>query len=307
MSPRIAWLGFLKFLGGVAKLACVAAVLYAVGWGVWQGIRRAFYQNPDFSLQILDLNENPVIDEIRLARLVGIDLTARPSLFDLDVERIAGQLAALPAISSAHAERHLPGTLVVRVTARSPRAWIASPDAGVPAERNIGGLLIDSSGKAYPCPELQFESASRLPVILLPASESDAIVSGGNVTHPSLKLCFHLLDSAADADPEAIHWIESVEQANDWSMRLVTRDGTVATFGLLDHPRQIANLRAALDHANRKGYSIATINLIPKQNVPITIRDEAAPPRAIPVPEPTPVEIRDDGRASDLNQILNRG
>lgn len=304
MSPRIAWLGFLSFAGKLAKLACILAVVTGIGWGVWQGIQRAFYQNPDFRLQVIDLNSNPVIDEAGLAEAAGIDLTA--SIFDIDVEMVTAKLKALPAIADARAERHLPGTLMVRVVPRTPRAWISCPDAGLSELRRAGALLVDQDGVAYPCPELQLESAMKLPAIQLPVSEKSPLVAGQHLTHPELAHCFRLLDSAREADPEAVHWIESVKQVNEWSLLLVTRQGTAATFGLGDHERQIRSLRAAMDHSSQKGESIETINLIPKRNIPITLRDEVAAPRAIPVSEPSPGEIREGRRARDLSTLLNR-
>jgi hypothetical protein len=168
-------------------------------------------------------------------------------------------------------------------------------------------MLVGQDGVAYPCPELQLESAMKLPAIHLPPSEKIPVTAGQRLDHPQLAHCFRLLDSAREADPEAVHWIESVKQVNEWSLLLVTRQGTAATFGLGDHERQIRSLRAAMDHASQKGYSISTINLIPKRNIPITLRDEAAaPPRAIPVSEPGPDEIRQDRRARDLSTLLNR-
>jgi len=305
MSPRIAWFGFLKFFGGILKIACVLAVLATAGWGIWKGVQRAFYQNPDFKLQVIDLNPNPAIDEAGLVDATGIDINS--TLFDIDVEKVVEHLKSLPKIADAHAERHLPGTLMVRVTAREPRAWVACPDAGISAERRIGGMLVDAEGFAYACPQLQFEIASHLPVILLPVSETHTIVPGEKVGHPALQHCFRLLSVAEKEDAESIHWIESIEQTKEWALTLITREGTEATFGLGDHARQVSNFRAALDHAHRKNFSIATINLIPKENVPVTIRDEAEPPRAIPVLEPTPGEIREDRRTRDLNTLLNRG
>ena len=304
MSPRIAWFRFLGFLGGVFKLACVAAVLTAAGWGVWRGVQRAFYQNPDFTLKMIDLNPNPAVDEVELVRTAGIDLHA--NLFTLDVEKIARSLETLPSISYATAERHLPGTLVVRVKARQPRAWVANVDSDAASDRKAGGLLVDQNGAVFPCAEHQLEEAQRLPVILLPDSPEQPLSSGKTITMPQLTHCFRLLDAAYAEDPEAIHWIESVQQANEWSLLLVTRDGTASTFSLGEHERQISNLRAALDHAHRQGYSIATINLIPRENVPITLRDETAPPRAILVNEPTDGEVREDRRSRDLESLLNR-
>ncbi len=304
MSPRIAWFGFLKFFGGLAKLTCILAVLAAVGWGVWQGIQRAFYENPDFRLQVIDLNENSAVDIAGLVEAAGIDLNA--SLFHFDVDAIAEALANLPEVASAHAERHLPGTLVVRVTAREPRAWIACPEAGFPAARETGALLVDGGGVAYRCPPLQVEAASHLPVIHLTADAERPIIPGKKLRHPELQHCFRLLDAACREEPDAVRWIESIEKTKEWALTLRTRGGTSAVFGTGDHDRQIANLRAALDHAARQGYTIDTINLIPKENVPITIREGGVPPRAIPVPEPEPSDIVQDRRTRDLNALLNR-
>ncbi len=302
MSPRIAWFGFLRFFGMLAKLACLAAVLTGIGWGVWRGIEYAFYQNPDFSLKVIDLNSNPVIDEVGLVDVLEIDLTADPSLFAINAGDAREKLLELPAITDARVERHLPGTLMVRIAARTPKAWLRCGEK--PADPRVaGGLLVDHHGIAYPCPELQLEEAVALPVIDL-ADSTPAI--GRKVDNPSLDHCLRLLDAARAADPEAVRWIESIRQANEWSLELVTRQGTRATFGLGDHARQMQSLRDALDHAAEKGYVIATINLIPKYNIPITVRGESTPPRAVVVsPPPSPGDGQ-SRRERDLGTILNR-
>lgn len=304
MSPRIAWIKFLRVIGKLTKVACVLAALAGVSWAVWQGVQRAFYQNPDFRLQVIDLNANSVIDETRLAEVTQLDLTA--SIFNIKVDELEAKLKALPEISAVHAERRLPGTLMVRVVPRLPQAWISCPESSLAGERRVGGLLVDHDGIVYPCPKLQLKTASSLPIIELPASPLHPFTPGQPVTSAELRHCFHLLDAACKADSEAIRGIQSIRQVNAWSLELTTRDGTVATFGLGDHDRQIANLQASLEHANEKGYSIATINLIPKYNIPITVRNDYSAPKAIPVAEPSPSEIRQDRRARDLSNLLNR-
>jgi hypothetical protein len=222
------------------------------------------------------------------------------------VDALAARLEALPAVTGARVERHLPGTLVVRVGTRVPRAWIACPDAGIPAERRVGALLLDHSKVAYPCPDLQFEAAEKLPIIVLSPSAEHEIKPGGVIRHPALQPCLSLLDSTSRTDARVLESIDSIRQSNVWSLLLTTRGGTCATFGLRDHPRQIRQLRAALDHATHKGYTIETINLIPRENIPITLRSEPAPPRAIPVREPSPDDLREARRNQDLNALLNR-
>jgi POTRA domain, FtsQ-type len=304
MSPRIAWFRFLGLLGGLTKYALMLAVVVGLGWGVWQGIQRAFYKNPDFQLKVLDLNTNPVIDEAGLAEMIGI--SPPPSLFEIDAAGLTRKLAAMPGIAQARTERHLPGTLVVRVVARTPKAWIVCPEAGLSDTRRIGGMLVDQAGVAYPCPDLQLETAQNLPMIRLSPSAEFPVTAGQVIAHPEFAHCCRLLDSAAAADPDSLQWIDSVSQVNSWSLMLVTREGTSSTFGLGDHERQIHSLRTAMDHSSQKGYAIATINLIPKHNIPITLRSDLPVPRAIPVAEPSHEEIREDRQTRDLKTLLNR-
>jgi cell division septal protein FtsQ len=303
MSPRIAWFGCLRTLRKGAKFAVVLALAGVAGWGAWLGVQRALLDNPEFRLQVIDLNPNDALDERELVAITGLDVQA--NLFKIDTGKIRERLLARAELSSVAVERHLPGTLIVRVTARQPVAWVALADA--PVSRNQGELVVDATGVAFPCATRQWEAARQLPVIRLPKREGESLVAGQTVRQPELARCLRLLDAVCGTDPMSARAIESIAQANAWALDLTTRTGTVATFGLDDHERQVADLAAALDHASRQGYSIATINLIPQRNIPITTRTETFPPRATPVSEPVPVQRREDRRSQDLKAILNRG
>ncbi len=301
MSPRLAWIGLLRVAGKLLKFACVIAALTGIGWGVWRGIQHTFHHNPDFDLKLIDLNENPVLDEAGLIEIANIDLAGEPSLFEVDVEATRQQLLALPAVMDAKVERHLPDTLLVRVTSRTPKAWIAETGGETTELRKEDGLLVDATGHVYPCPPRQLSEAKELPILLVSPDPQHPITAGQALRHPELQHCFNLLESIRQADPESTHWIQTIRQANAWSLRLVTRQGTSATFGLTDHDRQINKLRAALNHAAARGYQIDTINLIPKFNVPITLRGQNTPPRAIPVSEHS-----HDPSTESLSSLLER-
>ncbi|MEI7929102.1 MAG: FtsQ-type POTRA domain-containing protein [Verrucomicrobiales bacterium] len=306
MSPRIAWFGLLKVCGRGAKCTLFLALAGAAGWGAWLGIQRTFLHNPEFQLRLVQLNPNEALDEADVVKTASIDL--RANLFALSTDTIRDRLAARPEISDVSVERRLPSTLSVQVKARTPRAWIAPTGADTTTVRRQGGLLVDPTGFVYPCPSLQWEVARDLPVILVPTTgEGKALVAGSASTHPELQRALRLLSVAIESDPEATRWIDRIEQPNLWSLQLVTRSGTVATIGFSDQQRQITDLATAIDHASRRGYGIATINLIPERNIPITTHDNTPPPRAVPVPEPTNQEIRHDRRSKDLKSLLNRG
>jgi len=304
-SPRLVWLGFCGILVRAIKLGFLTAVVAAIGWASHQGYKRVVLDNPDFQLRVIDLNDNPVIDERGLVALTGLDLTS--NITRVDSAGMTQTLLDQPAITTARIERHLPDTLVVRVTTREPLAWVAMDTSDFPAERTIGGLLIDANFVPYPCPELQFEKNLLLPIIVLKKDPENPITPGTALRHETLRQCARLLDNAFHLTPELVASLDTLDQPNAWSIRAITRDGTEAIFGLRDHPRQLARLHAALAHAESSSRELATINLIPRENVPITLKSDPAPPRAIPVEEPiTAADAGRERRKSDLDSLLNR-
>ena len=301
---RIAWFTMLKYGYRLTKALVVLAIVAALGWGIKLGLDRTLLDNPDFRLQVVDLNPNQAMDENELVRLTGLDLNA--NLFRISVKDLTKRLALRPEVESVTVERNLPGTLVVRLTARTPQVWVACPDADLPAERKVGALLMDRNNIVYPCPARQFEIAAALPIVVLKAGSQSSIRIGSKLVHSELTHCRRLLAAALEAAPDSVPWIDTIQQAKEWSLLLTTTDGTAATFGLDDHARQVANLLAARAHSRNSGYAIATINLIPKENVPITVGSEPAPPRAVPVEEPSPADVSQERHARDLNSLINR-
>lgn len=304
MSPRIAWFTFLGVLKLATKVALIIGLLLALAYGIRQAIEHTFHKNPDFQLQSINLNPNDVLNETALVDLLGIDLAG--NIFEFDIKQMEQELLSIPAISAVKVNRSLPGTLNFQITSRKPMAWVACPEESFPAKRTQGSLLVDHNGFPYPCPPLMVGKCQQLPILVLTPDPDHPITPGKILEHPQYKHCFQLLKAVLAHSPNEIPMIESIAQDRIWSLILTTKSGTAATFGLGNHKRQLDYLKQALDHAGKKGYQIATINLIPKQNVPITVFGDDAPPRAIPVQEEelaTPIESR---RNNDLRSLLNR-
>jgi hypothetical protein len=279
---RIFLIRLLRWSFRMASVLLVLALLGLLGWGGKAVFDRAFYNNSDYRLQAIQLNPNEAINERDLIAITGLDPDA--NLFRIDIAEITRRLLEHPAIGDARVERQTPGTLIVNVTARNPRAWLAGAvDPSLPVRRPQA-LLVAEDDVVYPCPPLQFERARELPVIELAPSEEHPVTVGQALRHPELEACSRLIKLASDHGGQGIAWIESVKQANAWSLALTSRDGTVATFGLSDQERQLNYLYAAFDHAQRKGYKLDTINLIPRENVPFMV----SAPRAIVIDDDEP-------------------
>lgn len=301
VSPRIIWFGIQKSFRKIVNLAMVLALIGAAVWGARYGLQHGLVENEKFRLQAIRLTQNPALDERRFAEISGVDL--KGSLFDCDIDDINAKLLDLPEISGASAHREFPGTLVVNVAVRKPYVWVASATHGIPPRDPESGLLVDSSGFAFHCPPAMLAEALKLPVVEV-GEGGEAPVAGQRVEHPEFDRLMRLYRTACDEIDGAPFWVSSLRQSRTWSLDLVSRDGMVATFGLGDHPRQMADLKAALEHAREQNQQIETIELIPEKNIPVALRGEGAP-RAILIEDPVSVTAP-DRRSRDLQNLLNR-
>ncbi len=300
VSPRIVWFTFLKTCRRFARLAFLLALAGGAVWGIRLGIRHGLVENEEFRLQAIELTPNPAVNEHRLIEICGIDL--KGSLFDCDAAEYEARLRALPEIASASVRREFPGTLVAEVKAREPRVWIACPAQGIGERDAKTGLLVDGTGVAFPCPPALAETADRLPVVFL-GEGGEPLKAGNPVKHPEFNRLMALYDTACKTIPGASEWIYSLRQSRAWSLELLSRDGTTASFGLGDHERQAGDLKAALEHARDRSQQIASIELIPERNIPVLLRGSGVP-RAILIEEPSPVSP--DRRSRDIQELLNR-
>jgi hypothetical protein len=298
MSPKIFWHDVRQSLAAVLGVVLATAVVGALGWGVWRGIEFSLFENDDFRLQRIVLQENPAVDEIRLLEVTGIDIDG--SLFRCDPDQIRSRLEALPEITSARVVREFPGDLKVDLTVRKPYVWIACEAAGVAPRDPRRGLLVDRGGLLFSCPPGLVEECAGLPVLHL-RDDNGGIVAGRTLDHPDYRRALRLLHVAESELPEARGWIESIELHKRWGCRLHTRDGIVATFGHDELERQMHDLLAAVEHARQKGDELATISLVGNRNLPVTFRS-TAPRRVIVVPDDDAEPAGD----ADLNQLLER-
>jgi len=300
LSPRIVWFGFLKACRQTVKVAVLVTLGVAAVWGIRELIQKGLVENKEFQLQAIELTPNPAIDERRLIKVAGIDING--SLFDCDAGKIEETLRALPELSAASVRREFPGTLVVEVIAREPYLWVASTNQEAQPRDPEKGLVVDRQGIVFHCPPALHAEAELLPLIQL-SEGGEPLVPGKPVVHPEYDRLRRLYQVACQQIPVAESWVYLLRQSREWSLELVSRDGTEACFGLGDHERQMKDLKSALDHARVREQQIASIELIPERNIPVKLRGGV--PRAILIDEPAPAGVP-DRRARDLNDLLNR-
>ncbi len=281
-SPRIAWFSFIKLLSFLFKWGFVCAVLGGGGYACWEYGKKTFLENPDYELRIIKLSPNNALNEVDIVTIGGIELNQ--SIFGISMSDVEDRLRARPEIITVAVKRELPGTINVDLQVRQPFAWIECSARGMKARTRENGYVIDREGILYPCPAMQYDAAVLLPVIIVGAEDANLLEPGKSIETKMMKRSIRLLTMAEKATQSQLPWIDSVQPYQAWAMKVWTRDGIEAIFGLEDHQTQMENLLLSMKHAHAKGLQIASINLIPDRNLPVILRakDGSAPLRVRP-------------------------
>lgn len=280
VTPTIVWNHSLSFLFSSMKWMVILVAIGCTAFFGWKFLQRSFIDNPEYQLKIIKLNENDVMNERDVVEIGNIPL--HESIFGVNVADVEKRLIARPEIISAHVTRQLSNTLKIEVVARKPIAWIHCPVKNMLARDQEHGFLLDEYRYIYPVPAMQFESAKNLPIIDLPSEDAHLLETGKPIECKRLTACMKLLDTARQVAGSNTPWIARIAQTELWSYTVQTKDHVVATFGLDDHERQMRDLLISMNHASSQGWKIATINLIPAKNIPVTFRDASGAIRAMP-------------------------
>lgn len=300
-SPRIALYGLLRHTQTLIKLGFYTALIVGAVWGARFGINRYFVENPEFQLQRIALDTNGVITEERLYELTQI--TPFESIFKVDLQEAERLLQAEPNIISVKVDRLLPDTVTFQIVERRPVAWLEYRPQGIIGRSVAHGLLIDKEGNLFNCTEAHWADAARLPVVIVTPTKSERFRAGTTIRHGNAKRLIDLAVLASSYLQTADWNLPHLSTRNAYSFHARTSEGARIIFGLDDHERQMADLVTLVQHTRSTGRRLATANLIPQKNIPITYfgqnNHQPSPPHELPVRPPSQREL-------DEQEILNR-
>lgn len=247
-------------------------------------VQEAILKNPQFELQQVAVQTNGPLSVEKIVRATL--LTRGENLLFINMREVRARLHQLPAVASVTLERDFDaGILTLRVKQRQPVAWLDCPRLGLIAGRAGDGWLVDAQGVPFPCDALT-EAYAALPVIQHEALAQNT--PGQPLNDFGLQAALKLvaaLDARYEAgQPRAL----ALQLQTPYSILTRFTDKTQVVFGVDDLDLQLARLDRVRDEARRRGWEIDTLNLLARQNVPVTFR---SPPdlAGLQVPAARPV------------------
>ena len=247
-------------------------------------VQEAILKNPQFELQQIAVQTRGPLSVEKIVRATL--LTRGENLLFINMREVRARLLQLPAVAAVTLERDFDaGILTLRVEQREPVAWLDCPRLGLMAGRANDGWLLDAGGVPFPCDALT-EAYAALPVIQYEnlAQNTPGRPLDDLAVQAALKLV-----AALDARYEAGQpRVLSLQLQTPYSILARFTDKTQVVFGVDDLDPQLSRLDRVRTEARRRGWEIDTLNLLARQNVPVTFR---SPPdlTGLQVPAARPV------------------
>ncbi len=295
----------------VLKTAAAAAVLVAAGAGAKSMLTGHSWTDADRTLRHADIRTNGRLTHGDILQRAG--LREDQHVYDVDLQAARRELERDPSVRAATVERELPGRLVVTVEERVATAWLACdspPLKPFTTNAHEGACLLDDEGVIFLCAELTTDLL-KLPVVHVPRLPN---TQPGTRTAEPVQGALRVLTLAhASLGPRGIDIVE-VDAPNDWSLVAKLTDDSVITLGHDELDAQFGRLTRILGRAAEEKRRLATVNLIPRVNVPVTFFAAGAPAPAgndavVPTSGAAPARpaLRPAVKESDLEAILGGG
>ncbi len=253
------------------RYALIAALVAGLPLAGFELYHRIFYQNQDFRLLHLIIETDGFLTREEIADASGVGVGT--NLTRLDLGAIRDRLEAQPRVKRCDITRRLPDTLAITVRERVPVAWLSAPDRDIRPLR-ADGLLIDREGVVFSPPGVLAEFAV-LPSIELRGSPRP---EAGSVVHDrQLKTALQVIEANGILfSGRALELVE-VGAMSEWGLVCRYRGDLEVILDLNRVEEGLRDLDRIVTRARALHFSLATVNLGARKNIPVTFHGEINP------------------------------
>lgn len=254
-----------KMLVGISKIALAVLLLGAIYFGVREGARRFFFENPDYQLSAINVQTDGSLQRDRVLEMT--DLHEGENIFRVDLARVHDQLQQLPQVDEVQVVRKLPGEIDIRITERKPIAWITSAKELSDPFASDAAFLVDARGVLMKEKKLLPEY---LGLPLISGCTSEPLGAGKMVESPEAKAALELMRLSTGSFMQTRFQIREIDVSKGYCLFVTDKNHTRATFGLDDIDTQLRRLEQFLVYADDMKQELATVNLLVQRNIPAT-------------------------------------
>ena len=127
-----------------SRILLTVAVCAGIYFGARLGMRRFFFENPDYRLAMIDVQTDGTLQRDQILKMAG--LREGENIFRVNLAQVHQILQQLPQVDEVQVVRKLPGEIDIRIVERRPIAWITSEKQISDPFQSDVAFLIDARG-----------------------------------------------------------------------------------------------------------------------------------------------------------------
>ena len=260
-----------RILVFVSKLVLAVAVCTGIYFGGQIGMRRFFFENPDYRLATIDVQTDGTLQRDQV--LKAADLREGENIFQVNLAHVHRVLQQLPQVDEVQVLRKLPGEIDIRIVERKPIAWITSEKQIADPFQSDVAFLIDARGVLMKEKKLLPEY---LGLPLITGCTSESLEAGKIVQSVEAKAALELLRLSAGSFMQTRFQIREIDLSKGYCLVVTDKNHTQVTVGFDQLEKQIHRLEQFLAYADDSRREIETVNLLVQRNIPVTFMKPAA-------------------------------
>ena len=255
----------------IARLALVIALIGGACYGVRTGLRRFFFDNPDYRLSTIVVRTDGTLQRDQILK-TG-DLREGLNIFSVNLAQVHDRLQQLAQVDEVQVERKLPNEIDITITERKPIAWITSEKTLADPFVSDVAFLVDGRGILMKEKKLLPEYLA-LPLITGCADE--ALAPGKTIESFQARAALELLRLTTTSFMQTRFQVREIDLSKGYCLLVTDKNHLQVTFGFDQLEEQMQRLEEFLVYSDDSEREIATVNLLVKRNTPVTFAQPAS-------------------------------
>jgi cell division septal protein FtsQ len=255
----------------ISKIALTAAICAGIYFGARIGMRRFFFENPEYRLAMIDVQTDGTLQRDQVLKTA--DLREGENIFQVNLAQVHRVLQQLPQVDEVEVVRKLPGEIDIRILERKPIAWITSEKQISDPFQSDVAFLLDARGVLMKEKKLLPEY---LGLPLITGCTSESLEPGKIVQSVEAKAALELLRLSAGSFMQTRFQIREIDASKGYCLVVTDKNHTRVTVGFDHLEKQIQRLEQFLVYADDSRHEIETVNLLVQRNIPVTFMKPAA-------------------------------
>jgi cell division septal protein FtsQ len=255
----------------LSKFVLTVAICAGIYFGARLGMRRFFFENPDYRLATIDVQTDGTLQRDQVLKIA--DLREGENIFQVNLAQVHQVLQQLPQVDEVQVLRKLPGEIDIRLVERRPIAWITSEKQISDPFQSDVAFLIDARGVLMKEKQLLPEY---LGLPLITGCTSESLEPGKIVQSVEAKAALELLRLSAGSFMQTRFQIREIDTSKGYCLTVTDKNHTRVTVGFDHLEKEIQRLEQFLVFADDSRRDIETVNLLVQRNVPVTFTKSPA-------------------------------